>query len=63
MEVCTSTYIPASSLEQEEIDHKIQWPTLDARVTAAKLTNSKDIVKKEINCIAQCWILSIHCNM
>jgi len=62
MEVCTSTYIPASSLEQEETEHKIQWPTLDARVTAAKLINSKDIVKREINCIAQCWILSIHCN-
>ena len=46
MEVCTSTYIPASSLEQEETEHKIQWPTLDARVTAAKLTNGKDIVKK-----------------
>jgi len=52
MEVCTSIYIPASSLEQEEIDHKIQWPTLDARVTAANLINSKDIVKREINCIA-----------
>ena len=62
MEVCTSTPIPASSLEQEEIDHKIQWPTLDARVTAANLINSKDIVKREINCIAQCWVLSIHCN-
>ena len=62
MEACTSTYVPASCLEQEEIDHKIQWRTLDARVTAAKLTNNKDIVKKEINCIAQCWILSIHCN-
>ena len=46
MEVCTSTPIPASSLKQEEIDHKIQWPSLDARVTAAKLTNGKDIVKK-----------------
>ena len=63
MEVCTSTYIPASSLEQEETEHKIQWPTLDARVTAAKLTNNKDIVKREINCIAQYWILAIHCNM
>ena len=52
MEVYTSTYIPTSSLEQEEIDHKIKWPTLDARVTAAKLTNSKDILKKEINCNA-----------
>ena len=62
MEVCTLTYIPASSLEQEEVDHKIQWPTLDAHVTAVKLINSKDIVKREINCIAQCWILSIHCN-
>ena len=46
MEACTSTYVPASCLEQEETEHKIQWPTLDARVTAAKLTNSKDIVKK-----------------
>jgi hypothetical protein len=42
----TSTSIPASSLDQEEIDNKIQWPTLDVRVTAAKLTNNKDIVKK-----------------
>ena len=46
MEVCTWTSILASSLEHEGVDHKIQWPILDACVTAPKLASSKGIVKK-----------------